>query len=315
MNTVSVIVPMYNCEKTIKRCVDSILNQTYKKVEIILIDDGSSDDTFNFCMGEYHKISRVKIIKQKNMGPSAARNRGLKIAQGEYIIFVDSDDYIDENFIESLMNNKSENKLIGTQYRKINYLKKVDSKRNINYKSEEYIVQILNGTEIGVIWGFLFERSLIESEFDINTSFMEDTLFLINYLNKVKSVEFINSNVKKIFYNHTINENSITNDVNRVFKNINDFLYSLTKIDELTKLKYSELILNKKISLIEKECRNLDTTDDFKNIMLNEEIKNTILARKTKNLFTFLYQLNNPFVLKMYYKIRKFIKRIYINIR
>ena len=101
---VSIIVPVYNVEKYLKKCVDSIINQTYKKIEIILIDDGSTDNSSIIC-DYYSKIdSRINVVHKKNGGLSDARNRGLDIANGEYICFIDSDDYVNLSFVEDLYN-------------------------------------------------------------------------------------------------------------------------------------------------------------------------------------------------------------------
>lgn len=101
---ISIIVPVYKVEKYIKTCVDSIINQTYKNIEIILIDDGSPDNCPNIC-DEYGKIDkRIVVVHKKNGGLSDARNVGIKIARGEYVTFVDSDDYLNRNFIGDMYN-------------------------------------------------------------------------------------------------------------------------------------------------------------------------------------------------------------------
>lgn len=99
---VSVIVPIYKVEKYIHKCIDSILNQTYKNLEIILVDDGSPDACPQICDAYARQDERIKVIHQENAGLSAARNAGLDVAQGEYICFVDSDDYVTEKFVEIL---------------------------------------------------------------------------------------------------------------------------------------------------------------------------------------------------------------------
>ncbi|MGN0414937.1 MAG: glycosyltransferase family 2 protein [Agathobacter sp.] len=99
---ISVIVPIYNVEKYLKECVDSILNQTYKNLEIILVDDGSPDDCGRICEEYAKKDGRIKVIHKENGGLSSARNAGLDICTGEYISFIDSDDYISEFFIEMM---------------------------------------------------------------------------------------------------------------------------------------------------------------------------------------------------------------------
>lgn len=100
---VSVIVPVYNVEKYVRRCVHSILAQTYSKLEVLLIDDGSQDQSGMICEEYPIKDSRVRVIHQENGGLSSARNTGIEEAKGEYLAFVDSDDFIAKNFVERLL--------------------------------------------------------------------------------------------------------------------------------------------------------------------------------------------------------------------
>lgn len=97
---VSIIVPIYNAEKYISRCVESILAQSYHDFELILIDDGSTDFSLGLCKAFVQKDSRVRVIHQINQGVSSARNLGIKHAHGEYIGFVDIDDYIDKEMLK-----------------------------------------------------------------------------------------------------------------------------------------------------------------------------------------------------------------------
>ena len=100
---ISVIVPIYNVEKYLARCVDSIVNQTYKNLEIILVDDGSPDRCPQMCDDYAEKDSRIKVVHKKNGGLSDARNEGMAVATGEYISFIDSDDYVSDDFFECLL--------------------------------------------------------------------------------------------------------------------------------------------------------------------------------------------------------------------
>lgn len=109
---ISVVVPVYNVEKYLKRCVDSILTQTYTNLEVILIDDGSTDASSNICNEYVDKDRRVRVRHQQNGGLSAARNTGISIAKGDYIAFVDSDDFIHPQMIECLYKGMSENKVM-----------------------------------------------------------------------------------------------------------------------------------------------------------------------------------------------------------
>ena len=101
---ISIIVPIYNVEKYIHKCIESIINQTYKNLEIILVDDGSPDNCGNICEEYAKNDSRIKVIHKENNGLSSARNAGLEICKGDYIGFVDSDDYIELNMYEVLIN-------------------------------------------------------------------------------------------------------------------------------------------------------------------------------------------------------------------
>ena len=98
----SVVLPIYNVEKYLNRCLDSVMNQTYKKIEIILVDDGSPDNCPQMCDNWAKVDDRIKVVHKKNAGLGEARNSGLDVATGDYIAFFDSDDYIDTRLFEEL---------------------------------------------------------------------------------------------------------------------------------------------------------------------------------------------------------------------
>lgn len=102
MPKVSVIIPVYNTEKFLKECLDSIINQTLKDIEIICVDDGSIDNSLNILNEYSQKDSRIKFLTQQNKGAGAARNKALEIANGEFLAFIDSDDYCESNFLEKM---------------------------------------------------------------------------------------------------------------------------------------------------------------------------------------------------------------------
>lgn len=103
MVKISIVIPIYNAEDHLQRCVDSVLNQTEKNIEIILVDDGSKDNSIEICKNYLNQDKRVQLIHQENSGVSAARNRGIEQACGEYIGFIDSDDWIEPNMYECLL--------------------------------------------------------------------------------------------------------------------------------------------------------------------------------------------------------------------
>jgi len=106
---ISIVVPIYNVEKYLKQCIESLLSQTYKNLEILLIDDGSTDKCPQICDEYEKKDKRIKVIHKKNGGLSDARNRGIEEAKGKYITFIDSDDYISENFVKKMYDSIIEN--------------------------------------------------------------------------------------------------------------------------------------------------------------------------------------------------------------
>ena len=95
---ITIIIPIYNVEKYLRECLDSVINQTYKKLQIILIDDGSNDNSGKICDEYKEKDNRIEVMHKANGGVSSARNAGLKIAKGDYITFVDGDDYLDKDY-------------------------------------------------------------------------------------------------------------------------------------------------------------------------------------------------------------------------
>ncbi len=102
-NTISVIVPIYNKEKYLRKCIDSIVNQSYTNLEIILINDGSADASLKICEEYALKDSRIKLISTENRGAARARNTGIEVAKGEYISFIDADDYVENSYFETLV--------------------------------------------------------------------------------------------------------------------------------------------------------------------------------------------------------------------
>ena len=183
---ISIIVPVYNVEKYLNRCIDSILVQTYQNIEVLLIDDGSPDDSGKIC-DEYALIdSRVRVFHKENGGVSSARNLGLKEAKGDYIGFVDADDYIDSSMYEVLLNNlKTENVDISvcSYYQEDNdgVFKKhwaKDEYRIIN-KDEQIKCLISNQYYTCSCWDRLFKKELLANHFfDESVNYYEDYLFL-----------------------------------------------------------------------------------------------------------------------------------------
>lgn len=276
---ISIIIPVYNVEMYLNKCIKSILNQTYKNIEVILIDDGSTDLSGKICDDYAKKDSRIKVIHKKNEGVSCARNDGLKSAKGEYVFFIDSDDYIDIDAIEKMVDEVDKYEIIKISHKLLKNDKMIKIISHIAiFSKDEYIKKVLIGDIGGHSWGYLLKKDIIENElFDENTSCMEDTLFIINCILKVEKIKCINTT----FYNHVINDNGITASANRIERNVNDYMYSLNKIEKVLDkegLDYKNDIFKKRFKLIESELAKCSDKKEiqnlFDNVIINENLTN-----------------------------------------
>lgn len=200
MDKISIVVAVYNAEKTLKKCVDSLLNQTYNNIEIILVNDCSKDNSLDIC-NEYSKANdNVKVISnERNSGVSDTRNNGIDNSTGEYICFVDSDDYVESNYIEVLYYYYQKYNTVpicGFVYHdEYNHAKPV----KYSWSGDEGLVSLGEAFKLKselyltALWNKLFDRKLIVDRnirFDTNVSVGEDLRFSVDY--------FIKNNVDKI---------------------------------------------------------------------------------------------------------------------
>ena len=189
---VSIIIPIYNLEKYIKHCLESVVNQTYKELEIICIDDGSTDGSAEIIKSMAESDPRIKYIYQENAGVSAARNKGLDTATGEYVMFVDGDDYLHYQTVEILIGSaaKTQSDFIFCNFVKVNNWEAKRSRINI-IEIDTYTDTLANlfneKEELGSIvcsaWGKLFLRRNIQNiRFKVGCLIGEDTLFTFSCL-------------------------------------------------------------------------------------------------------------------------------------
>lgn len=182
---VSIIVPVYNAQNSLERCLMSIIRQGYQQWELILVDDGSQDESLAICKRYSNMDSRIQVIHTDNCGVSSARNTGIENAQGEYIVFVDSDDMIHPDFLSECLSNKED--LIVTNYIKPS---KIDS---LHYK-EDHPELIFQQRGVRTVWGKVFVRKIIEEHhirFDTNIRYGEDTIFVLQYCLHIKTIAYV----------------------------------------------------------------------------------------------------------------------------
>lgn len=216
---VSIIVPVYNVEKYVRRCIDSILQQKDVNFELILIDDGSTDKSGEICE-QYIKDKRVNVIHQTNQGVAAARNVGIEASKGEYLWFIDSDDWIAEGALSCLINNgRDSDVIVCGSYN----AKEIDDRNFIITqgvywpdKSEPFIVsdkyaEVFNKN--GSLWNKLIKKSIVGNvRFDENKTYAEDADFLCNIMPKVKTGVIVPFNLYYYFFNRQGNVVSSKND-------------------------------------------------------------------------------------------------------
>ena len=214
---ISVVIPMYNSEKSIDRCIKSIINQSYKNIEIIVIDDGSTDNSKKICEKLAMKDSRIKVLTQTNSGAATARNNGMKEAKGKYLCFIDSDDWIESKMIEICYNKLIKEKVDvircnmfmenGKDLQDVD-ITSISKKYNENEIKSNLIDKILNGKLSAYVWLLLIKKNneIKNLRFSKDIIILEDTLFYIEMLLKVKSIYVLN----KRLYHYCMNEEGLT---------------------------------------------------------------------------------------------------------
>lgn len=219
MAEISVIVPVYKVENYLERCIKSLLNQSYTDFELLLVNDGSPDYSGMICDRYAEKDSRVRVIHQKNMGVSYARNIGLENAKGAFVAFVDSDDEVEENYLSCMMSVGTQIDIVMCGMKHINTsgeLWHITSFKNekVANMSRDKILQIMGSKAGEFIQSKRFKKSIIDNreiQFDVAMNFGEDTYFMAQYLCACSTAQYIDASpyVYYKYEHHTLSEFSI----------------------------------------------------------------------------------------------------------
>lgn len=226
---VSIIIPVYNSEKYIKKCIESLINQSYIHIEIILVDDGLNDESGIICDYYAKKDRRIIVIHKENEGAYIARNIGISMAKGEYISFVNSDDWVEKDYIGFLVDNilNFNSDLIVCNYKDV-YISKNNiyygEKRKINsevLKIDKVMNQdfFINGL-VHPCWGKLYKSNIIKNNNILfeNLKLSEDTVFNLNYLTFCKNINILENEL--YFYAHYDCHSSVTSiEYDSIFEN------------------------------------------------------------------------------------------------
>lgn len=197
MCELSVVIPVYNVEKYIQKCFDSIIAQTFRNFEVIIVDDGSTDSSAEIIDRYVSDNKMFKCIRQRNMGVSAARNTGLRAASGQFVSFVDPDDWIDERMFELMMSEVHQENYDVVCCNWVNY---DDENNKVIYHSIKDDFELNDNSDLLLstkiigrsVWNKIFRLTLVENEFPEDMEIGEDWVFLANYCTKKLKVKYIN---------------------------------------------------------------------------------------------------------------------------
>ncbi|MDD2680427.1 MAG: glycosyltransferase family 2 protein [Candidatus Omnitrophica bacterium] len=297
-NLVSIIVPVYNSEQYIVRCLESVIHQTHKNIELLITDDGSTDNSGKICDTYAFNDNRIRVVHTQNNGISAARNIGVDKSRGEFIFFLDSDDIMENNAIELLIENFNRTKadiIIGNfksvkgdiveERRDVVFSRSnlLDKQEIINY-SRCYLKKPNKNLLFAYPWGKLFKSSIIKENnisFDINLHNFEDVTFIFDYLKYVKNAYFL----KEIVYGHQIYDSfvSATMAIGNNLKKLFDFRPALVKIGDFLSSYIS-------VSDIQREIGHADV---YFTIIQLVRICGQINANNRKLIFKFIQEVVN----------------------
>lgn len=334
MAKISVIVPVYNCSNTIEATLYSILEQTYKNIEVIVIDDGSTDNSLEKINSIKEKDDRVIVLSQENFGVSVARNKGIEISNGEFITFVDGDDYLPSLAIEKMVNAIENSDIVfggATWIKKEKNLIFSYQDKYIDIKKLNFI-DFFNNYNSNSVWSKLYRKDIITNnkiQFYNGMLRGEDSLFLFTYLLFCKKISFIKENVYNYYYFNAnflnknfsfedekrileVKESLITkNEVynayrflvnefivafyNRLNETINTFLYYKKKIEFVKICDYFCIKIFQYLEIIN------DKTNIKKLNWLNY-VKECIDKSKYKKVYKKIYRIKNIKKIKKFFK-------------
>ncbi len=322
---VSIVIPVFNAEKTIYNCINDVLNQTFKNFEIVIINDGSTDNSLQICNDFALRDERIKIFSNMNHGVSYSRNYGIKKSQGRYLVFVDSDDRCPNTMLETLLKfNNGEFVLSNiSDY----YKNSLHSENDIyayegQYLLSEFLEKVFVFNNIkhftGAIYAKLFDLLIIKNNkifFDENLNYAEDFLFIVTYLKfapKIKIIPITTYHYTIYVKNSLTQKNFHNTDVYNFWK---QRVYVYKKYEELMssfcrnyiniEAKTKELFYEFLISSIKMACYTLRYKDALNCIKtIQDEIYN-------QNI---IYRLDNPNWIIKKFKNRNF-KTLYISLK
>ena len=300
---VSIIIPIYNSEKYISKCLDSVINQTYKNIEILLINDGSKDSSINIIKEYAKKDKRIVVIDKENEGVSKTRNLGIKKSTGDYIMFIDNDDYIDKTYVETYVKNSNYDIVIGS-YKRTDINDKILFKYNLDENSDwsKYVVL--------APWAKLYKKDfLINNNIEfLDYGIGEDVYFNLLCYSKTNSIKIIND----FKYNWFYNNKSVSNTKQKGLKKIVDITILLDNILSFINLneEYNKYFLERYIYWYLLFSGKYATKKEF--IKEYERYIDYLKKHNIKSKIMPLFLKGEPFKIKMVVIIFKTIRKLHL---
>lgn len=313
----SVIVPVYNVEDVLDRCIESVLVQTYKDFELLLIDDGSNDQSLQICLRYAALDNRVRVVHQDNSGVSAARNKGLSKAKGKYIVFIDSDDYVDEDYLSSFCD-------IDGDLVIDSFIIEDEEKNVINYVQTQFDMIRLNDIEKCnkfieesiCVFAKRFKKSIIDENriiFEESINLGEDTCFVVDYMQYIDCIimrpactyHYVRYTEKETLSNQAINSLSIDKYelfLQYLYKKLIDLLGDSARAKSLISRRcgkmyqtYVNLYLHGDTRVSKETIRHIINQYWYK-----LSLKDSKLFEKDSSLHQLIIRLNNYRILELY---------------
>lgn len=317
----SIIIPAYNCEKYIEKCIKSIIEQKDDLIEIIIINDGSTDNTLQICEELATKYNNIKLINQENKGVSYARNIGIENANGKYVMFVDSDDYLVENSLEAVKQLLTKD----IDVLRCSYI--VNGKKEMIFTKKTFdMYEFFQKTNQNVVWGQAIKRELLNDiRFNEEIFYGEDLLFNCQLYKKCKNIKYTDI----VLYNYRQSVDSVSRNYknSKVKNKIDNLIYVFNEIiaqyneEDLTKIienKFiGELVPQIMMLTFDKDVNKQEVLKHFEEILSNDIFEkvfkdideNELTMCRYKKAYKFMKQQDMK-KLYNYSKIYKHLKKI-----
>lgn len=336
MKKISIILPVYNSEKTLDRCIYSIISQSYKNFELIIINDASTDKSEEIIKKYLEKDSRIIFINSEiNQGVSKSRNLGIEKAEGELLTFIDSDDFYEEDALKIMHDLILENNVDAVRY-SFYRIEEYKKSREIYDKTyEDKIIEkcnldvfendLLNNNLQAYLWLLIIKTEKAKQViFDENLAMMEDTLWYFNFIRKINNIYFSN----KILYNYVVNINSASNSRDKAMNNIQNMLYLQKKyetlFEEKQKQAYTSLlgvIIENIFKIENSQINDKEKKNFYEKIIMDSSYNKIInnvnykLIRKDRKIIIKLLNKNKFKILTYYCRLKNYGKKIINNFK